>query len=266
MKPDVDVIIVAHNSGPLLAEAVTSAAAEAGEDRVWVVDAESGDGSVVDVAGRFPRTHILTVPNEGFSAGNNRGIEATSAPYVLLLNPDAALGPGAIDTLAAAMDAEPNAGIIGPLVHTPDGAVQAGSFGRFPSLRVRLGQAFRRLGLRLTGRPDIPGTPTGRTSVDWVTGAAMLVRRAAIRDAGPMDEAFFLYYEDIEWCHRMWDSGWRVVIEPAASVIHHLGQSGGPVAGAAYRASFERYCDLYGLWGLRLAGRLGAAFRGAGER
>ncbi len=266
MKPDVDVIIVAHNSGLLLSEAVASAVSEVGEDRVIVVDAESTDGSVAAASARFPQTRVLAVPNAGFSAGNNRGIEAACAPYVLLLNPDAALEPGAVDVLVAAMEAEPDAGIVGPAVRTPGADVQAGSFGRFPSVRVRLGQACRRARLRLTGRADVPELPTRRAAVDWVTGAAMLVRRAAIEDAGPMDEAFFLYYEDIEWCHRMWDRGWRVLIEPAANAVHHLGQSGGPVAADAYRASFERYCDLYGLWGLRLAGRLSGALRGSGDR
>ncbi len=81
-----------------------------------------------------------------------------------------------------------------------------------------------------------------------------------------MDERFFLYYEDIEWCHRMRDHGWQVLLEPTATAVHHLGKSGGgPRSRQAYRESFERYCDLYGLWGLRLASRLGLALR-RGER
>jgi len=91
----------------------------------------------------------------------------------------------------------------------------------------------------------------------------MLVRRAAVDDVGPMDEEFFLYYEDTDWCHRMRDRGWRVLLEPGASVVHHLGRSAAPEAriAEAYRASFRRYCDLYGLWGLKTLARAGLSFR-----
>lgn len=263
MIADVEIIIVAYNSGPLLTDAVASAAAEVGEGRVWVVDNESTDGSVRAASARFPELHVLPVANRGFSAGNNRGIEATTAPFVLLLNPDAEVESGAVAVLREAMEAVPDAGIVGPAVRNPDGTPQAGSFGRFPSFPVRLGQALRRVGLRIARRRDMPRLPASRTVVDWVSGAAMLVRRDAIEAAGQMDEAFFLYYEDIEWCHRMRDRGWRTLLEPRASVVHHLGKSGaGTRANAAYRASFEHYTDLYGLWGLRFAARLGLALRG----
>jgi len=259
-----EVIIVAHDPGELLQGAVASAAEQAGEDAVWVIDAESTDGSIERMRSAYPGVSVLAIENRGFSAGNNRGLEATTSPYVLLLNPDAVLASGALATLVAAMDSEPRAAIIGPKVADPDGTVQAGSWGRFPTLAVRTGLAVRRLARRIAGRRDVVPLPAERRQVDWVTGAAMLVRRDAIADAGPMDEAFFLYYEDIEWCHRMRDRGWSVLLEPAASVTHHLGGSAGqgPVTAAAYRRSFEHYCDLYGLWGLRLVGRLGVALRG----
>lgn len=260
----VEVIIVAHDPGELLLDAVASAAEQAGVSAVVVIDAESTDGSIERTRSAYPDVRVLPVENRGFSAGNNRGLEATTAPYVLLLNPDAVLVPGALDTLVAAMDAEPRAAIVGPKVVDPDGTVQAGSWGRFPTLAVRIGLGLRRLARRIAGRRDAPPLPAERRRVDWVTGAAMLVRREAVADAGPMDEAFFLYYEDIEWCHRMRDHGWIVVLEPSATVTHHCGSSAGqgPVTAAAYRSSFERYCDLYGLWGLRLAGRIGVALRG----
>ncbi len=92
----------------------------------------------------------------------------------------------------------------------------------------------------------------------------MLVRREAIDAVGPMDERFFLYMEDVEWCHRMRDGGWQVLIEPAASVVHHLGGStSSGVAARAYRDSFNRYCELYGLWGLRAVAALGQTLRAA---
>jgi hypothetical protein len=297
-----EVIIVAHNAGSLLAEAVASAAAQAGPEHVWVMDAESTDGSVDalrasgvtgggdekkgrDTAGTARRgaVHVIPVPNNGFAAANNRGLEAieaatapgpsaspaspaapADAPFVLLLNPDAVLRPGALDVLIATGEADSRAGIIGALVLDDDGVVQAGSFGRFPSLVSAIRLRLWRMGRRLRGNTRLsPKAPTSTAAVDWVTGAAMLVRRAAIAHVGRLDEGFFLYYEDIDWCRRMRARGWEVLLEPRAQVIHRLGGSNAPtetIAGA-YRASFYRYCDLYGLWGLKLASRLGLGVR-----
>jgi N-acetylglucosaminyl-diphospho-decaprenol L-rhamnosyltransferase len=221
-----DVVIVAHNPGHLLAEAVASAVEQAGAERVWVMDAETADGSVEALQGRPEAVHIVPVPNAGFAAANNRGIGLTDSPFVLLLNPDAVLRPGALDALLATAEANPQAGIVGPLVLNADTSVQANSFGRFPSLATAVGLRLWRIGQRLRGNLNqSPKAPTSAASVDWVTGAAMLVRRTAIDDVGPMDEGFFLYYEDTEWCHRMRDHGWDVLLEPGARVVHHLGGS-----------------------------------------
>ena len=257
-----DVIIVAHNSGHLLSEAVASAVEQAGAGHVWVMDAESTDGSVE--AARRPGVHVVPVRNAGFAAANNRGIQETFADFVLLLNPDAALCRGALGALLATAETHPRAGIVGALILNGDGSVQAGSFGRFPSLARTLGVHAWRFTQRLRGNRRLsPNAPSSTTAVDWVTGAAMLVRRTAITEAGPMDEGFFLYYEDTEWCHRMRDHGWQVVLEPAAKVIHHVGSSGAPPAlvAQAYRDSFYRYCDLYGLWGLKTLSRAGLRLR-----
>jgi N-acetylglucosaminyl-diphospho-decaprenol L-rhamnosyltransferase len=259
-----DVLIVAHNAGHLLAEAVASAAEQAGGERVWVMDADSSDGSIEALQARGEPVHIIAVPNVGFAAANNRGIELTSSPFVLLLNPDAVLCPGALYALTVTANTNPRAGIVGALVLNADASVQANSFGRFPSLVASLGLRLWRITQRLRGNLSLsPKAPSSTTSVDWVTGAAMLVRRAAVNDVGPMDEGFFLYYEDIDWCHRMRDHGWEVLLEPAAHVMHHRGGSAAPegTAGLAYRASFYRYCNLYGLWGLKALSRLGLSMR-----
>lgn len=254
---DVDVVIVAHEAGALLQPSVSSAASQVGEGRVVVVDAESTDGSVAGVRAALPAVRVIRAPNLGFAASNNVGIAATHGEFVLLLNPDAELAPGAIAALAARAEDDPRIGIVAPRVTDPDGSIQADSYGRFPTLMRVVAQWMRRLfGGRLADVAEA-------TDVDWVTGACMLARRVAIADAGPMDAGFFLYYEDVEWCHRMHDRAWRVVIEPAATVLHHLGKSGAPSArvSQAYRDSFYRYCDLYGLWGLALLARVGLALR-----
>lgn len=264
---DVDVVIVAHNAGSLLIDAVQSAAQQAGSERVWVMDAESTDESVDTLRSLHSGSHIVAVPNKGFSASNNRGIELTSRPYVLLLNPDAALMPGALEALLDAARSHPAAGIIGAAIYNSDGSAQASSFGRFPTLLRVLGLRVWRLGQRLVGNTrHSPSIPSSVAAVDWVTGAAMLVRREAIDDVGQMDEGFFLYYEDVEWCHRMRDHGWEVLLEPAARVTHHLGGATAPAGrvAEAYRASLDRYCDLYGLWGLKAFAHVNAALRRTG--
>lgn len=261
---DVDVVIVAHNAGPLLEPAVASAAREAGEDRVVVIDAASTDGAVAGVALAHPRIATISAPNDGFAASNNIGIGATAGRYVLLLNPDAELNAGALAELVGYAEAHPRTGVVGAKVLNGDGTLQAMSFGTFPSLPQVIGLRFWRLWQRLRGNPGmIPRDFSEPKRVDWTTGAAMLVRREAVEDAGVMDAGFFLYYEDVEWCHRMRDRGWDVVIEPAAEAVHHLGRSVAPSDFVlnAYRESFFRYCDEYGLWGLRLAARVGLSLR-----
>jgi GT2 family glycosyltransferase len=228
------------------------------------MDAECTDGNVDALQRRGNEVHVVPVANVGFAAANNRGIESTSSPFVLLLNPDAVLCPGALDALLATARANPRAGIVGALVLNADASVQANSFGRFPSLVTSPRLRMWRITQRLRGNLSLsPKAPTSTTSVDWVTGAAMLVRRAAVNEVGPMDEGFFLYYEDIDWCHRMRDHGWAVLLAPRAHAVHHRGGSAAPKAtvALAYRASFYRYCDLYGLWGLKALSRFGLFVR-----
>jgi N-acetylglucosaminyl-diphospho-decaprenol L-rhamnosyltransferase len=259
-----DVVIVAHNPGHLLIEAVASAVEQAGAERVWVMDADTSDGSIEVLLRQGHAVHVVPVRNPGFAAANNRGIQLTSSPFILLLNPDAVLCPAALDALLVTAKANPRAGIVGPLVMNTDASVQANSFGRFPSLVTSLGLHLWRIIQRLRGNVRLsPKAPTSTRSVDWVTGAAMLVRRAAVDDVGPMDEGFFLYYEDVEWCHRMRDHTWDVLLEPEARVVHCLGGSAAPrdTVARAYRASFYRYCGLYDLWGLKALSRLGLSLR-----
>lgn len=265
--PDVDVIIVAHDSGALLESAVASVEGQVGSDRVVIVDAGSVDGAVEAVVAAHPDVRVIRTENRGFAAGNNAGLISTCGEFVLLLNPDAALEDHGLRTLVARAKSNRTAAIVAPLVTNPDGTTQAGSFGPFPTLRTTLvarGNAL--LNGMSGGRVAKPHVVHGTTPIDWVTGACMLVRRSAIEKAGPMDEGFFLYYEDVEWCHRMRDAGWTVLIEPTVTCVHSRGGSGGgdsPAAQEAYRASFYRYCGLYHLRGLSLAARVGLKMRTA---
>jgi N-acetylglucosaminyl-diphospho-decaprenol L-rhamnosyltransferase len=247
-SPQVDVVIVAHNAGGLLRAAVDSAAKQAGAEHVWVMDAESIDGSTADLGALLPESQVRAVPNKGFSASNNRGIELSDGEYVLLLNPDAELLDGALATLVTCAENNPRAAVVGPAVLNPDGSVQANSRGRFPSLANLIGLNLWRVWQRLIGNATLsPRLPRGVAPVDWVTGACMLVRRSAIQAVGMLDEGFFLYWEDVEWCHRMRDAGWDILLEPGARVIHHLGKAGAPrdAVDRMYLESLDHYLELY---------------------
>lgn len=263
--PDVDVVIVAHNSGALLERAVASVEPQVSRGRVVVVDAESTDGSVEAMLEHHPDTRVIPAANRGFAASNNVGIAATTGGCVLLLNPDAELEDHCLSPLVARIRSNRTAAVVAPKVVNPDGTLQDGSFGQFPTLGRTIVTHLNRFAHKISGgilksTGDIPTT----LPVDWVTGACMLVRRSAIENAGPLDEGFFLYYEDVEWCHRMHDNGFTVLIEPIATCIHHRGASGGgdsPAAEKAYRESFYRYCRLYRLNGLALVGKIGVNLR-----
>jgi N-acetylglucosaminyl-diphospho-decaprenol L-rhamnosyltransferase len=263
--PDVDVVIVAHDSGELLERAVASVEGQVAPGRVIVVDAESRDGSVEAMASAHPSVRVIAAPNGGFAASNNVGIAAGSGQSVLLLNPDAELEDRGLASLIVRMRANRSVGIVGPKILDPDGKLQDGSYGQFPTLGRTIITHLNRLVHRASGGIMAPRSDISSTMpVDWVTGACMLVRRAAIDQVGPMDEGFFLYYEDVEWCHRMRDHGWTVLIEPTASCTHRRGGSGGGDSAAAtqaYRDSFYRYCKLYHLVGLAIAARLGLGVR-----
>lgn len=262
--PDVDVIIVAHDSGDLLERAVASVEGQIAPGRVVVVDAESTDGAIAAMFAAHPDTRVIRVENHGFSAANNIGIAATSGEFVLLINPDAELEERCLGPLVARAHSNRTVAIVAPKVVNPDGSLQDGAFGQFPSLAGNVIMHLNRLGHRIAGGLIHDGSDVHATMpVDWVTGACMLVRRAAIKQAGPMDEGFFLYYEDVEWCHRMHDHGWNVLVEPKACCVHRRGGSGGdsPAALKAYRDSFYRYCRLYRLQGLATMTRLGLGAR-----
>lgn len=263
-EPGVDVVVVAHNPGAVLGAALSSAVAQAGAERVVVVDADSTDGSVEAALREAPGVRVMRRANEGFAAATNAGIRETSGRFVLMLNPDAELLEGALAALVARMEAEPRAGIAGAKVLDPDGMPQANAFGRFPSLAEALRLKAWRLAQRARGNTRLSPPDFSRPMrVDWVTGACALARREALDDVGLLDERFFLYYEDVDLCHRLRDAGWEVLVEPSARCVHHLGTSAAPAgfSARAYRESFYRYTEKYGLWGLRAIGRAFAAAR-----
>ena len=216
---------------------------------VWVVDNGSGDGSVEMVRASFPGVRLMAnQENHGFAAACNQAIVRSSGRYVMLLNPDAEVVGEALTILLDYMDSHPEAGVVGPQLRYPDGRLQS-SRRRFPTPltgfleSTLLQQWFPRnrwlAHYYVLDRPD-----DATCEVDWVMGAAMLVRREAIEQAGLLDEGYFMYSEEMEWCRRIKGRGWRVVYLPAAAVIHHEGRSSEQVVAARhirFQASKLRY-------------------------
>jgi hypothetical protein len=208
--------------------------------RVVVVDNDSGDGSferLVDFVARRgfgAWASVVAAPgNGGFAAGNNVALRpalasATPPEYVLLLNPDALVQRGAVDALVDFANAHPRAGIVGSLLCHRDGRVQASTF-RFPSVLSELieGARFGPL-TRLLARHHVLAPLTAEPSrTDWVAGASMLVRRAVFERIGLMDEGYFLYYEETDFCRRAAQAGFECWYVPASRVVHLVGQSTG---------------------------------------
>jgi N-acetylglucosaminyl-diphospho-decaprenol L-rhamnosyltransferase len=221
-------VIVNYNARDHLLGCLRSLRAD-GIERVVVVDNESHDGSADAVARADPDAVFMsTGANLGFGTAANRGVAATDTEYVMILNPDAVVEPGATKMLAEVLDTEPGVAIVGPGVENPDGTLYP-SARRFPDLTVAIGHAF--LGFvwpenRFSREYKMLDQDRRQSSdVDWVSGTCMLARRSAFDEVGGFDEAYFMYVEDVDLCWRLGRAGWRVGYEPRARVVHTIGAS-----------------------------------------
>jgi N-acetylglucosaminyl-diphospho-decaprenol L-rhamnosyltransferase len=221
VRPGVSALIVSYNTRDLLLEAVESVA-NAPETETIVVDNASHDGSADAVAERFSDVRVLRSDrNLGFAGGTNLAARHASGEYLLLLNPDAALAPGALEQLANILASHSRAAAVGPTLRYPNGQPQAAAF-RFPGLAqvwLDLFPVQRLTDSRLNGR--VMGCQPVR--VDHLLGACMLIRHAAWEDVGPLDEGYFMYLEEIDWCRRARQQGWDIWYQPAAVAVHHAG-------------------------------------------
>ena len=210
---------------------------------IVVVDNASRDGSAASVRAGWPAVQVIErATNDGFAAANNAGIRATRGELVLLLNNDTIAAPGAIDTLVARLRAHPAAGVAGPRLVNARGAVEL-SFGRMIGPFAELRQ--KTIGvLHERGIPPVAGWVERATRrerfVDWVSGACLLVYRADAEAAGLLDERYFLYTEDVDFCAAIRARGRRILFTPAAEITHLRGRSRDSVPGrlnAEYRRS-----------------------------
>jgi N-acetylglucosaminyl-diphospho-decaprenol L-rhamnosyltransferase len=255
--PTIGAIIVSYNTCELLRACLASLRGCTLPLHVVVVDCASSDGSAAMVRAAFPDVCLLEPGrNLGFAGGNNLGLRrvlsaefsvmSSAAPnsklktqnskldYILLLNPDTVVHSGAIEALAAFLEAHPRVGAVGPRLLNPDGTLQPAAF-RFPTLAMTALDLFPP-GEALPGRlygswwhGRYPQEREGRAPfpIDHPLGACILARRAAVEQVGGLDEGFFMYAEEVDWCYRMRRAGWAIWQAPDACVTH--------VGGAATR-------------------------------
>ncbi len=253
---DLSVIIVNWNVRDLLRRCLRSLYSSATESglavQVIVVDNGSTDGSVEMVRSAFPAVHlIVNQDNRGFPAANNQGLAVAQGRYSLILNPDTEIVGDALATLVAFADAHPDVGIVGPQLLNPDGTVQS-SRRRFPTLATAFFEStwLQRYGpRRILEHYYVLDRPDDRVQdVDWLYGAAFMARREAVAQVGLLDEGYFMYSEELDWCRRFRDAGWRVVYLPTAQVIHYGGKSSEQVIAARhihFQTSKVRYFRKY---------------------
>ena len=225
------VVIVSWNVRDLLQQCLASIEQGLGglQMELIVVDSASSDGTVDMIASDFPWVRILPqAENVGFPRGNNIGMSAARGRYIFLLNPDTIVLNDSLQRMMSFMDARADAGVVGPRLRYPDGLVQS-SRRRFPTVLTAFFESTwlepwaPATILRSYHAQDLPEDKT--VNVDWVMGAAMMVRREVIDQVGMMDEAYFMYSEELDWCRRIKCAGWHVIYYPEAEIIHYEGKS-----------------------------------------
>lgn len=230
---DLSVIIVNWNVKELLRNCLRSL--DEGDragltTEIIVIDSASTDNSPQMVREEFPQVRLVTSDqNLGYARGNNTGAKAALGRYLLFLNPDTVVGPAALSQLVDLMEARPLAGAVGPLLRWPDGTVQS-SRRRFPTLgslfweSTLLGQWFPN-NHHSQRYHRLDQSADHLQQVDWIVGAAILIRRETWQEVGPLDETFFMYFEETDWCYRCAEAGWEIYYLPAAQVTHYEGKS-----------------------------------------
>jgi len=233
------IVIVNYNASPYLENCLRSIYSDSSVKtttfEVIAVDNNSKDESVKMVREKFPDVRLIeNERNEGFIRANNKGIMASKGTYILSLNNDTFVLPGALENLVNFMDCHPEAGGCGAKVLNGDGSIQHQCKRGFPTLSsaffyfLHLHQLFPKS--KLFGRYLMTYLdPEKISEVDSVSGSCLMVKRAVIKDVGIMDEDYTMYGDDLDWCYRIKKAGWKVYYVPDAEIIHYGGRGGSRV-------------------------------------
>ncbi len=271
--PLVSVVIVSYNTRAMTLDCLAALYKSLGvrPAEVWVVDNASTDGSADAVREAYPQAFVIAnTDNKGFGAANNQALGQAQGEFLMLLNTDAFVGAGIVETLAEYLEKHPRAAIVGPRLLNKDGSVQQSCY-RYPSPTRAWLENLGVSGLlaRHSKWGDYKHWPHDHEqNVDWVIGACLLLRRTAYEEVGGFDEAYFMYAEETDWQRRFRDKGWEIAFTPSATVTH-LGGASGASESARVNAHFFDSLDYYmrkhhGLGGLALL--RGAMVVGCGLR
>lgn len=225
---DLSIIILNYKCKDLTAACASSidAARPKLSVEVLIIDNHSNDGSVEFLKKRFPQHHVISADrNGGFAYGNNIGIRRAKGKYILIANPDTTYREGDLEKMVSFLDEHPDVGILGPQLRNTDGSLQWSCM-RFPNFLTPI---YRRT---LLGRWPIGQFEIGRflmktvdhdhiQPVDWMTGACLMIRAKAMAKFGLLDERYFMYVEDTDWCRRCWMNGYKVIYFPIVQITHH---------------------------------------------
>jgi len=270
MPPDLSVIIVNWNAARYLPAALDSLFAAQGDltMEVLLVDNASTDASVSLVRERYPQVQIkVNDANTGFAAANNQGLAWAQGRFILLLNPDTEMPPTTLRRLVDYLETHPQVGVVGPRLQGKGGKIQGGAAGYDPSPSTIFNFStflYRLLPKRCKGLwlPRSMYRQSEPIPVDWVSGACMMVRRQAYEAVGPLDERYFMYSEDVEWCRRIRGAGFQVACMPEVSITHHIGGSSRQLGPEFYAHNIDSLdLDLrsrYNAWTVALMHLIGA--------
>ncbi|GAB4461350.1 MAG: glycosyltransferase family 2 protein [Armatimonadaceae bacterium] len=256
---DLSIVIVTWNSAPYLAACLESVRKSGGSGfinapEIYMVDNASADNSVALVRAEFPEVRLIAnAQNRGFATAVNQGVAACTGTYILLLNPDTQVFSDTVATLIATLEDHPNAAVCAPLLQNLDGSPQF-NWARFPNwrseLRGRLDRSQSPYPLENFSHAQ-QRTKMTPFAVDWVGGACFLVRRSALFGAsgvGPMDERFFLYFEETDWCLRLRRAGWETLLVPAVTAVHAGGHSSSRIPRTARRYLWQSGVQFFRKW------------------
>ncbi|HET9162857.1 MAG TPA: glycosyltransferase family 2 protein [Solirubrobacterales bacterium] len=243
----IEVVVVSHGAKNLLGRCLGSLEAHPpkGEMSITVVDSGSIDGTPDMVEREFPAVKLIRRANIGFSAANNLALRESKANAVLLLNPDTEVYAETLDAALRRLQSDDRIGMVGVKLVTETGDLDHACKRSFPTPLSALAHftGVGRLSSSSGALTQYRATHLGDDEpgeVDAVNGAFMLCKAEAVREVGLLDEGYWLYMEDLDWCHRFWDAGWKVFYEPAGVALHVKGGSSGARRGYRQEIAFHR--------------------------
>lgn len=243
------IVIVNYKTPSLCIDSLKSLEAIDGKDlEIFVVDNASNDDSV-DRIKRSIKKHnwhrvsvIQSSANNGFSSGNNIGIDGSTSEFVLLLNSDTIVRPDAIELLVKTLQDNPQMGMTSPRLEWPDGTPQESCFRFHRPINELIRSAATGPITKLLSRYEVPLRVSDEISFpEWTSFACVLIRRKVFEDIGLLDEDFFMYFEDVDFCKRAQEAGWQIIHNPQAHVVHLRGGSSPVKSQAAKKKRLPRY-------------------------